>query len=104
MTRLETTTAALLALGFVSIGGAVLIGASTLDRRAELTAAPFACTTDAECAATPPCATKPGCDGSPATEPYRLVGYGCAGSTAPLYRDEEDEFPAEGCERIEATF
>lgn len=63
-----------------------------------------ACDTDAQCAELPACALKPGCDGTPATAPFRLVGYGCAGSRAPLYRDEEDEFPAGGCARIEPTF
>lgn len=31
----------------------------------------------------------------------RLVGYGCEGSTAPIYADEEDQFPR--CDRIEAN-
>lgn len=53
----------------------------------------FECSTDAECAETPPCALKAGCDGSPASTPYRLVGYDCEGALGPLYRDEEDEFP-----------
>lgn len=30
----------------------------------------------------------------------RLVGYGCEGSTGPLYADEEDDFPP--CAYIEA--
>ena len=29
----------------------------------------------------------------------RLVGYGCEGADGPIYRNQEDEFPA--CERIE---
>lgn len=62
----------------------------------------MSCDTDAQCAALPACAAKPGCDGTPWTQPARLIGYGCAGASGPLYRDEEDEFPAGGCRSIEA--
>jgi hypothetical protein len=60
------------------------------------------CDTDSSCAALPQCALKPGCNGGPDSEPFRLVGYGCDGAPGPLYRDEENEFPA--CERIEALW
>lgn len=59
----------------------------------------FHCDTDYGCSLLPPCYLKPGCDGSPYTEPYRLVGYDCQWAVVPLYRDEEDEFPK--CGRIE---
>lgn len=62
----------------------------------------FVCDTDYECSQLPNCLNKIGCDGSPKSEPYRLVGYDCEGASEPLYRDEEDEFPK--CKEIVGTY
>lgn len=97
--------AGILAIGAATI--AILLSAghaeAELQHAASMRPDVLSCDTDAECAALPPCALKPGCDGGPTSRPYALVGYGCAGADRPLYRDEEDEFPAP-CARIESTF
>jgi hypothetical protein len=94
--------------GVAGLAGAVMLASAEL-LAGEPTGGAFerinmSCDGDAECAALPACATKPGCDGGPNTQPWRLVGYGCAGANGqPLFRDEEDEFPASGCAVIEGT-
>lgn len=91
-----------------AIGMGVLIAGETVLHTPTTTPPPvrhtMSCDTDEECAKLPACALKPGCDGSPATEPFRLVGYGCDGGriVVPIYRDEEDEFPGP-CVAIEGT-
>ena len=102
MTKLKTVLLAG-AVMLTAFGGAYTGREIRHNERASLSVT-VNCDTDEQCAATPACALKPGCDGSPATEPYHLVGIGCMGGLIafPIYRDEEDEFPAP-CMAIEAV-
>jgi hypothetical protein len=86
----------------IALGAGLMVAPETVTHLERQSAPVLDCDTDAECAALPPCALKPGCDGTPWTEPYRLVGYGCEGAGGVLYADEEDHFPR--CRRIEPTF
>lgn len=96
---MKTALATFAAIFALTVGASAAMSAMTVNPAPAAQSVTNACDTDSECAALPQCALKPGCDGGPDSAPFRLVGYGCDGATAPLFRDEESDFPR--CDRIE---